>query len=252
MLFDDFDKKMRVYETGSDSCVLPEMFFVARLDGRSFTKLTKEVMQFEAPYDVRFRDMMVETTTALMKCGFNIRFAYIQSDEISLLFDRAETQFNRKLRKFNSVLAAEASARFSLLAEKPATFDCRISQLPNEEIVFDYFRWRSADALRNSLNSHCYWALRKSGLSGKQATRRMVGLSTAGKNNLLFEEFDVNFNDLPTWQKRGVGIYWKLIEKDARNRMTGAVSSVQRRQIFVDFELPAKSDLDELLAGRMA
>ena len=97
MLFDDFDKKMRVYETGSDICVLLEMFFVARLDGRSFTKLTKEVMEFEAPYDVRFRDMMVETTIALMKCGFNVRFAYIQSDEISLLFDRAETQFNLSL-----------------------------------------------------------------------------------------------------------------------------------------------------------
>ena len=41
MKFDDLDKKMRVFETAGDQCVLPEMFMVARLDGRSFTRLTK-------------------------------------------------------------------------------------------------------------------------------------------------------------------------------------------------------------------
>ena len=46
MKFDDLDKKMRVFETAADLCVLPSMFMVARLDGRIFTRLTKEVCQF--------------------------------------------------------------------------------------------------------------------------------------------------------------------------------------------------------------
>ena len=58
-----------------------------------------------------------------------------------------EQQFQRKLRKLNSVLAGEASAKFSLLLGDVACFDCRISQLPNVELVCDYFRWRSADAV---------------------------------------------------------------------------------------------------------
>ncbi|MCU0980824.1 MAG: hypothetical protein MUF25_16870, partial [Pirellulaceae bacterium] len=204
MKFDELDAKMRVFETASDYCVLPEMFIVARLDGRSFTRLTKEVCRFEAPFDERFRDLMVATTESLITCGFRAIYGYTESDEISLLFSRDEAQFGRKLRKYNSTLAAEASARFSLLLGQVGTFDCRISQLPNDDLVVDYFRWRSEDAARNALNAHCYWTLRKRGASEQEATSRLDGLSVAEKNELLFQE-GVNFNDIPNWQKRGVG-----------------------------------------------
>lgn len=50
MNFDDLDKKMRLYETANDRCVVPEMYMVARIDGRNFTKLTKEKIAFEAPF----------------------------------------------------------------------------------------------------------------------------------------------------------------------------------------------------------
>lgn len=130
MQFDDLDKKMRVYETASDFCVLPDVYMVARLDGRNFSRLTKEVCNFEAPFDQRFRDLMVATTRALMNCGFRVVYAYTESDEISLLFDKDERTFGRKVRKYNSTLAGEASAQFSLQLGKPASFDCRVSQLP--------------------------------------------------------------------------------------------------------------------------
>ena len=68
--------KMRVFETASDLCVLPEMYMVGRLDGRSFTRLTKERQAFEAPFDERFRDLMVATTEHLMDCGFRTVYGY--------------------------------------------------------------------------------------------------------------------------------------------------------------------------------
>ncbi|WP_216701560.1 hypothetical protein [Gloeothece verrucosa] len=40
MKFEELDTKLRVFETGHDFCVLPEIFMVARLDGRNFTRLT--------------------------------------------------------------------------------------------------------------------------------------------------------------------------------------------------------------------
>ena len=55
MKFDDFDRQMRVYEESLDQFIPPEMYIAARLDGRSFTRLTKELCGFEAPFDVRFR-----------------------------------------------------------------------------------------------------------------------------------------------------------------------------------------------------
>ena len=41
MKFSSLDSRMRVYETTHDFCVLPNIYMVARLDGRNFTKLTK-------------------------------------------------------------------------------------------------------------------------------------------------------------------------------------------------------------------
>src|SRR5215475_14364725 len=112
MKFDDLDKKMRQFETSHDFCVLPGIFMVARIDGRSFTRLTKEVHRFEAPFDERFRDMMLATAEHLMAgCGFDVTYGYTQSDEISLLFAPDESAFGRKLRKLHSVLAGEASAK---------------------------------------------------------------------------------------------------------------------------------------------
>ena len=56
MKFSELDKKMRVYEESIDQYIVPEMFIVTRLDGRSFTRLTREICKFEAPFDVKFRD----------------------------------------------------------------------------------------------------------------------------------------------------------------------------------------------------
>ena len=246
MKFDELDKKMRVFETSADLCVLPGMFMVARLDGRSFTRLTKEVCQFEAPFDERFRDLMVFTAKSLMTCGFRVLYAYTESDEISLLFDPAEQLFGRKLRKYNSTLAGEASAQFSLRLGKPACFDCRISQLPTSDLVVDYFRWRNEDAARNALNAWCYWTLRKDGQTEQQAANRLLGLPVSEKNELLFQ-YGINFNDLPSWQKRGVGLYWEEFDKPSVNPVTNEDVTARRRRIRIEFDLPMKDDYGQLV-----
>jgi len=237
MNFDKLDKTMRVYETNADLCVLPGIHMVARIDGRSFSRLTKEVCRFEAPYDVRFRDMMVETVKHLMVCGFRVVYAYTQSDEVSLLFHQDEDSFNRKLRKYHSILAGEASAKFTSLLGQSAAFDCRISQLPNQELVVDYFRWRMEDAHRNCLNSHCYWMLRKQGMDASEAGKSLLGMSVAAKNELLFQN-GINYNDLPAWQKRGIGFYWQTVPKEGVNPQTGEKVVTERQSVKVDFELP--------------
>lgn len=248
MKFDDLDLKMRVYETANDVYVLPEMYMVARIDGRSFTKLTKDVHQFKAPFDERFRDYMVETVKHLMNCGFNVIYGFTESDEISLLFDFNETTFSRKHRKYNSVLAGEASAKFSTLLGSLASFDCRICELPNKNLVVDYFRWRNEDAHRNALNAHCYWRLRQDGFTKGQATKRIEGISNADKNELLFS-YGINFNEIPNWQKRGVGVYWKNIERESLNPKTKEKVIVTRRQLLTDFELPMRDDYSNFILG---
>lgn len=247
MKFDELDSKMRVYETAHDVYVLPGIYMVARIDGRGFTKLTKEVHQFEAPFDVRFRDFMIETVKHLMNCGFKVIYGYTESDEISLLFDLNESLFSRKHRKYNSILAGEASAKFSLLLGGLAAFDCRICELPNQKLVIDYFRWRNEDAYRNSLNAHCYWRLRKDNFTQSNATKRIEGMSIAEKNELLFS-YNINFNDLPVWQKRGIGFYWEMVDKEGFNPKTNQQVISKRRQLKVDMELPMKDEYSKFIS----
>ena len=247
MNFDELDKQMRVFETAHDHCVLPGIYMVARIDGRNFTRLTKEVHSFESPYDARFRDYMLETIEHLMQCGFRVTYAYTQSDEISLLFHLEERSFGRKLRKFNSILAGEASAQFSLLLGALGTFDCRICQLPNTTLVVDYFLWRQEDAHRNALNAHCYWLLRRQGQNVQAATRNLEGLSVAEKNELLYSN-GINFNELPNWQKRGVGLFWETYLKAGINPLTQETVESTRRRIRRDLELPLKDDYAQFIA----
>ncbi|MBU0553784.1 guanylyltransferase [Myxococcota bacterium] len=251
MKFDDLDLKMRRFETAHDHCVLPEMWMVARLDGRGFTKLTKETGHFEAPFDVRFRDLMVSTTQRLMLSGLRVLYGYTESDEISLLLAKDEGAFGRKLRKLNSVLAGEASAHFSLAFGAPGVFDCRISQLPTDELVVDYFRWRNEDAHRNALNAHCYWALREEGRHGRAAHKAMEGRSIAEKNELLFQR-GINFNDVPSWQKRGVGLRWIEVEHEGFNPKTQERVITQRRRLEIDYELPMREAYSEQIRALLA
>jgi tRNA(His) guanylyltransferase len=246
MKFDQVDARLRVFETAHDHCALPGLYLVARLDGRGFTRLTKEVHPFEAPFDERMRDYMTATTQHLLECGFRMVYGYTQSDEISLLLHPDEDSFGRKLRKYMSVLAGEASAKFSLLLGSIGVFDCRISQLPRSQDVVDYFRWRQEDAGRNSLNAHCYWLLRKQGQSVAEATGQVKGLHTAAKHDLLFAH-GINYNNLPSWQKRGVGLYWEDYRKAGLNPLTQQTVETTRRRLAVNQELPLGESYEVLI-----
>lgn len=176
------------------------------------------------------------TTDHLMKSGFNIIYGYTQSDEISILFHIDESSFKRKLRKINSILAGEASAFFSLQMNSMASFDCRVSQLPNKQLVQEYFRWRQEDSYRNSLNAHCYWLLRHRGNTSTQATAFLSGKGFSEKNQLLLD-YGINFNDLPKWQKYGTGLYWNKVTRQGFNPKTGKNVETTRRQIIQDSNL---------------
>ena len=237
MDFDVLDKQMRSFEQSLDRVMLKGIFLVARLDGHGFTKLTKKQLDLEKPFDVRFRDMMISTLRRLMNCGFRVVYGYTQSDEISILFHFEENTFSRKERKLLSILAGEASATFSLLAGCPAVFDCRLVPLPQVDDVIDYFRWRQEDANRNALNSHCYWLLRKEGLSVTAASQQLKGASVSDKNELLFTR-GINYNDLPLWQKRGVGLYYFEEQRQGFNPKTQEATTCKRNVLNVDMELP--------------
>ncbi|MDQ1921882.1 tRNA(His) guanylyltransferase Thg1 family protein [Massilia pseudoviolaceinigra] len=248
MKFDELDAMMRGYETANDRCVEQGVYMVARIDGRSFTKLTKEKVSFEAPFDVRFRDLMAETTRHLMNCGFKVVYGYTESDEISLLFDLDIDAYGRKLRKYNSILAGETSAKFSLMLGELAAFDCRICELPDRKIVVDYFRWRNEDAHRNGLNAHCYWMLRKEGVAKGAAAAQIEGRTIEDKVALLASR-GTDFHTLPSWQLRGTGFYWVDEEKRGYNPKEQLEVVSSKRVIKTDLYLPVGEAYGDFVRG---
>lgn len=246
MDFDTLDKQMRSFEQSLDRTMLQGTYIVARLDGHGFTRLTKKEWDLEKPFDIRFRDIMIDTLGHLMDCGFRIIYGYTQSDEISLLFHLDDETFGRKERKLLSILASEASVAFSMKAGRPAIFDCRLIPLPNADYVVDYFRWRQEDSHRNSLNGHCYWLLRGQGMSASDVQNRIAGISNSEKNELLFSN-GINYNHLPSWQKRGIGMYFKDVEKEGFNPVTNQTTKCIRRELYIETELPIGTEYSDFI-----
>lgn len=241
MKFEEIEALMRRNESLSEQYVLPENFIVVRLDGRGFTKLTKEKLSLEKPFDKKFSEVMLDATKHLFNIGFKVIYGYTQSDEISLLIHKDDNTFSRKIRKINSVLAGEVSAFFSLQFQEICVFDCRTITIPNLEMLLDYFCWRQEDSHRNSLSAYCYWTLRKNGFNAKQATEKIETLSMADKNELLFQ-YGINYNTLPLWQKRGIGIWNKEVKKQSFNPVTKEPVVYLRNELFVEKELMIRDE----------
>ncbi len=101
------------------------------------------------------------------------------------------------------------------------------------------------------MNSWCYWTLRKDGQNERQATKRLLGLSVSQKNELLFRH-GINFNDLPNWQKRGVGLYWEEYDKVSVNPVTNEEVAARRRRIRAEFDLPMKDEYGQFVLSLIA
>ncbi|WP_433176317.1 tRNA(His) guanylyltransferase Thg1 family protein [Actinoallomurus sp. CA-150999] len=242
MRSNELEARMRALEWFHSLTVLPGAWAVVRVDGRSFSRFTEN--RFDKPFDVRFSGFMTEAARALVT-ALGGRYAYTESDEISVLLDRSSDLFGREVEKLVSIAASVATAAFTLAVGEPVHFDARVWMGTGVGDVVDYFSWRQADAARCALNGWCYWTLRGEGRSGREATRMLQHTSVADKNELLFAR-GVNFNDVPVWQRRGIGLWWESFERPGRDPVRGAVTAVRRR-LHVESDLPMKDDYRDLV-----
>ena len=247
MRLKDLDMIQRAREWYHGLTLLPGAWAIVRVDGRAFSRLTEE--RYEKPFDPAFADAMVAAATELLT-ELGGRYAYTESDEISVLLDPAWSLFGRSVEKLVSISASVATAGFTMATGAPGTFDARVWLGTSPGDVIDYFSWRQADAGRCALNGWCYWTLRGEGLSGRSATSALAGLDTSGKNELLFER-GINFAEVPAWQRRGVGLWFEEYESDGFDPARGESVVARRRRVRVERELSAgdvyRADLGRLL-----
>ena len=86
------------------------------------------------------------------------------------------------------------------------SFDARIVLYPTLQNVKDYLSWRQADTHINNLYNTAFWTLVEKGkLSPQEAEARLSGTLSADKNEILFTEFGINYNDEPGEERGGGG-----------------------------------------------
>ncbi len=246
MKFDELDGRMRHFEAALSPRLPDDTWVVARLDGRKFSRLTRDRVEFQfaKPFDERFRDLMLQAAREVL-IGFNALFAHTHSDEMSLLLPRARA-FDGKARKYLSLMASTASVAFSMALKHPVTFDCRLISLPREENVVDYFRWRMADSERNALSAHFYWLLRAQGQDARDATRALDLLSPEEKA-LFLEVKGVRWPEVPLWHKRGAALFWRSEEIKGRDPRSGAEAPAMRRRLRAELNLPEREEYAALI-----
>jgi tRNA(His) 5'-end guanylyltransferase len=197
---------------------------IVRLDGKSFHTFTKGLQR---PYDSRLSALMVDTTKALVD-RFQARVGYTQSDEITLAWhvqphETAEYPFNGRFQKLESLTAAFTTAYFNrqlpaVLPEKGAAlpiFDSRAFVVPTIEEAYHVFLWRQQDATKNAISmaAHTYFSHRSlQGAHGPEMQER------------LFKEKGINFNDYPSFFRRGTFVkrqkVVKPIDSELVNKLT--------------------------------
>jgi tRNA(His) 5'-end guanylyltransferase len=170
---ENYENRTRIY--------LPRRTYtLLRIDGKAFHTYTKG---FKRPFDEGFVNDMNQTAIYLCKNIQGAKFAFVASDEISILVTDFETPttdmwFDGNIQKITSISASIATAKFnqlrflrvmdmgtiessyletfildSITNMKLAEFDSRVWTIPSRTEVVNYFIWRQQDTVRNSISS---------------------------------------------------------------------------------------------------
>ena len=270
----DLAERMKGYETRNRYYLQRRMPVILRLDmraGHSFTK------GFERPFDEIFIKSMQETAKYLCENIQNCKLSYQQSDEITLLlvdYDKLNTDcfFDYRVDKLCSIAASMATIAFNRafannveaeshvftnewlddenfnpnyknkelrslwlvhekVIKKGAMFDARCFNIPKEEVT-NLVYWRQLDASRNSIQM-----VGQANFSHKELQNK----SCNDIQDMLMTQKGINWNDLPTYQKRGSCCVRNKIVIETDSVMATAQlrdSSKSENEWIIDTDIP--------------
>ena len=240
-LRDNLGSRMKdYYETIPKTKLMRRCPVAIRIDGKAFHTFTRG---FTKPFDEVLVSAMQRTMKYLCENIQGCVFGYTQSDEITLIlldYQTLDTDawFDYEVQKMCSIAASmatmafnryfseevaeyvisetdkeriaagmpkllsvslpseEVSKQFSIYTkalEKGAMFDARVFNIPKEEVT-NLVYWRQLDAARNSVQM-----VGQANFSHNQ----LQGKSCNDIQDMLMETYNINWNNFPTYLKRG-------------------------------------------------
>ncbi|KAH8283675.1 hypothetical protein KR018_011653 [Drosophila ironensis] len=202
-----------------DDTILPNVWIVIRIDGKKFHKFS-QTHDFDKPNDENALNVMNAAAMTVMQEFRDIVLAYGQSDEYSFVFRKETTAFKRRAAKLLTYVTSLFSSSYVMQWPRWKTttltyapcFDGRVVLYPSEENLRDYLSWRQADVHVNNLYNTAFWKLvLEKGLTNQQAEERLRGTFSSDKNELLFQEFGINYNNMPAMFRKGTILLRKRV-----------------------------------------
>lgn len=227
---------MRSFER--ENYLMPETWIVMRIDGRGFHRFSDQY-NFTKPNDLRALTVMNESAKTVMGNISDVVLAYGDSDEYSFVLRKNCQLFERRESKLVSTFASTFTAAYhqhwNQHMEKPLeishmpTFDARAVVYPTDKILRDYLSWRQADCHINNLYNTSFWTLvLKGGVSRTDAAARLKDTFSKDKNEILFSEFGINYNNEPAIYRKGTIIV--RLAKDLRDPRGLSDRQLQREE----------------------
>jgi len=172
----------------------------------------------------------------LFESGLDPSLVYTFSDEISLYLKKLP--FSGRVEKIDSVAASFAASALSIALEpdEPLSFDARVIAATPAYAV-EYLINRQDEAWRNHINAYCQQALVADGMKPRQAAAKLKGMPSRELHELMHER-GVNLAKTPAWQRRGVMVYRKEIEKEGYNPVKDEKVMTKRSAAVIDRDLP--------------
>jgi tRNA(His) 5'-end guanylyltransferase len=225
------DRMKEFYENRTRTFLPRRTYTIIRIDGKAFHTYTRGLTR---PFDWDLVSDMDETAKYLCENIQGAKFAFVQSDEISILltdFNEMNTSawFDGNIQKMASISASLATAKFNeLRPNKLALFDSRVFTIPTAIEVENYMIWRQQDTVRNSISSVA---------QSLYSHRELNGKNTNQMQEMCFNK-GVNWNDFDPKLKRGRLIVKETYEKNnsTRTRWVSVAPPIftQEREIFND------------------
>lgn len=205
------DRMKEFYENRTRNFLPRRTYTIIRVDGKAFHSYTRGLVR---PFDEKLVNDMDETACYMCKNIQGAKFAFVQSDEISILltdFEGLTTDawFDGNIQKMASISASLATAKFNeLRPNKIALFDSRVFTIPSDIEVENYFIWRQQDTTRNSISSVA---------QSMFSHRELQNKNTDQMQEMCFQR-GVNWNDFSAKLKRGRLIVKQDYEKEGATR----------------------------------
>lgn len=213
----DLSDRQKSYEKDYDYSITNRIPVIVRVDGRGFTKLTRDVPK---PFCYKTSSAMAYSMFESIKQIDSSIIGYTQSDEITfVLWNKnieSDSWFNNRVQKIGSIVSSMVTYYFNEYVKSsdeppnikgPAFFDARVFALPNATEVINNLIFRQQDCKVNAVTSAAKAEMgRKYGRI--DGAKRLNGKKTAERIQILKNECGIVFEDeYPSNFKWGIAAY---------------------------------------------